>query len=233
MDKQLKLNALSLSAYVQKILADVTIDLPNPGVTVLLGANGAGKSSLLNVMAGIISPSSGEFNQHDIRTVAYMPEPASFYAHLTVREQLGFIAHLYAASEASVDQVIELWQLSDQENKLTKHLSLGYRQRLSLAQLSLADADLLLLDEPMNGMDPEVMAVFKQQVSHWRENKAVVMATHVMHEAAQLTDWVVVMQRGEVVYSAPYQNENMNELYQQAIDSHHNTKSKEGSTLVN
>ncbi len=220
--KQLKLNKLCLSRSKQKILHGVDVEFPTPGVTVLLGANGAGKSSLLNVLAGISLPDSGEVIRTDLSDSFLMPEPASFYPHLTVSEQLRFVGEQFDSLEKDwVSAVMSAWQLNSEANKLTSHLSLGYRQRLSLAQLAVADAELLLLDEPMNGMDPAIMELFKEQMHIWKQNKTVVMATHIMHEAQNMADWVVVMHQGHVIKSVAYDHQvSFNELYQTAISEY-------------
>ncbi len=218
---QLKLNKLCLTRSNQKILHGVDVELPTPGVTVLLGANGAGKSTLLNILAGVTQADSGQIDAPSQNKACLMPEPAVFYPHLTVEEQLKYVAELFGV-DGGVASVIDLWQLNSEAKKLTRHLSLGYRQRLSLAQLMVSQADLLLLDEPMNGMDPEVMAVFKQQMDIWRQSKTIIMATHIMHEAQNMADWVVIMHQGQVIQSSAYQHEmSFNELYQNAINQHH------------
>ncbi|WP_223789202.1 ATP-binding cassette domain-containing protein [Marinicella meishanensis] len=221
--KQLKLKQINLTRSGQKILDDVTVELPTPGITVLLGANGAGKSSLLRVLAGISQPDSGSGSMSDSGGAFLMPEPAVFYPHLTVTEQLQFVADQSAMTPTtSIDEVLSAWQLQAEANKLTAHLSLGFRQRLSMAQLTLSQAGLLLLDEPMNGMDPEVMMLFKQQVANWRQAQTVVMATHIMHEAEAMADWVVVMHRGRVLHAAAYHQEQpFNELYQGVMQQFH------------
>lgn len=221
--KQLKLKQINLSRSGQKILAGVSLDLPAQGVTVLLGANGAGKSSLLKVLAGISQMDSGSFELEGQAGVFLMPEPAVFYPHLTVHEQLQLVASQCGNHNAqAILDALNEWQLMKEQDKLTSHLSLGYRQRLSLAQLTVSGAHLWLLDEPMNGMDPAVMAIFKQRILNWKQRHQVVMATHIMHEAQDLADWVVVMHQGRVLYSAAYQpGTSFSELYQQVLDQHH------------
>ena len=221
--KQLKLNKLCLARSKQKILHGIDVELPTPGVTVLLGANGAGKSSLLNVLAGISLPDSGQIIRTDLSDSYLMPEPASFYPHLTVLEQLRFVAEqCQTLDDDWISAVMSAWQLEHEAQKLTSQLSLGYRQRLSLAQLAVSDAEVLLLDEPMNGMDPAIMSLFKEQMHIWQQNKTVVMATHIMHEAQDMADWVVVMHQGHVIQSSAYQHQiSFNQLYQNAIKHHH------------
>jgi ABC-type multidrug transport system ATPase subunit len=187
---------------------------------VLLGANGAGKSSLLSVLAGISAPDLGVVEMSTSSKAFLMPEPAAFYPQLTVQEQLMFVAGLFDIEGAAqlVDELMSHWQLQAVKKKLTKQLALGYRQRLSLAQLALSDAEVMLLDEPMNGMDPEIMTVFKQQVMQWKINKSLVVATHIMPEAEAMADWVVVMFQGRIIHSAAYHHDiSFSEIYQQSI----------------
>ncbi len=226
----MKLNKVCLSRSHQNILHKLDAEWPDTGVVVLLGANGAGKSSLLNLLAGVETPDSGEIFFKNQSSHFLMPEPAKFYPHLTVSEQLSFVAQLCQQpfNNDQMDDLLREWQLSEVADKLTAHLSLGYRQRLSLAQLDLSAADVLLMDEPMNGMDPAVMQVFKEKVTNWKNNKLIVMATHILHEAQQLADWVVVMERGQMIYSEAFdQSMAFHEIYHQAIQQHHQSAKDE------
>jgi len=221
--KYMKLKQLCLSRSKQMILRNLNAEFPSTGVTVLLGANGAGKSSLLNVIAGVSTLDSGEVEKNDSTSVCLMPEPAVFYPHLTVREQLNFLAELFnnKKDQNLIEVALDVWQLEAVKDKLTQHLSLGYRQRLSLAQLMVSQAGIWLLDEPMNGMDPEVLSVFKMQIQAMKKSKTIIMATHIMHEAQELADWVAVMHNGQIIYSEPYDNAiTFHDLYQKAIQTH-------------
>ncbi|WP_162846843.1 ATP-binding cassette domain-containing protein [Marinicella litoralis] len=220
----MKLNKLCFTRSGQKILDQIEDDWPSTGVVVLLGANGAGKSTLLDVIAGIKKADSGELILQQSHSKFLMPEPAAFYPYLTVKEQLNFIADMFVnvQPDLQVENAMEVWQLHPVADKLTKNLSLGFRQRLSLAQLALSNADILLLDEPMNGMDPEILSVFKEQVLTWKKTKSVIMATHIMHEAQILADWVVVMFQGKIIRSHAYSEEiSFHQIYQKAIDDYH------------
>ncbi len=217
----LKLKNLCLSRSGQLILNDLSLELPAQKLTVLLGANGAGKSTLLHVLAGLVSPDSGAVTAGNDVTRSLVPEPAVFYPYFSVAEQLAFVAGQSAAS-AKLDQVITDWQLTAVLDKKTRHLSLGFRQRLSLAQAILLQPDWLLLDEPMNGMDPDLLDLFKQQINQLKTHCTVVMATHIMHEAQSLADHVVVMYLGQVVgQCANRPGLSFHDYYQQCIHAHH------------
>lgn len=221
--KYMKLKQLCLTRSKQIILQNLTVDFPCTGVTVLLGANGAGKSTLLSAISGISEPDSGKVELIENTSVCLMSEPAVFYPHLTVSEQLRFVAELFnkKADESLLTAAIYMWQLEGVKDKLTQHLSLGFRQRLSLAQLTVSQAEIWLLDEPMNGMDPQVLSVFKDQMQIMKDSKSIVMATHIMHEAQELADWVMVMHQGEIIYSDSYdQFTPFYDLYHQAMQAH-------------
>lgn len=225
-NKFMKLNKLCLTRSGQKILDQIDDVWPSTGVVVLLGANGAGKSTLLDVISGIKNPDSGQVVHHRKQSKFLLPEPASFYPYLTVKEQLNFVIQLSGNqfNNQQLQEVMDVWQLHQVAKKLTKNLSLGFRQRLSLAQLTLSNSDVLLLDEPMNGMDPEILKVFKQQVLAWKKTKSIIMATHIMHEAQILADWVVVMFQGKIISSQAYLGQtDLHQIYQNAIDEHHLT----------
>lgn len=218
----MKLNKVCVNRTGQNILKDLNVELPEKGMIAMLGANGAGKSTLLKLMAGLIKCDKGTIS-HRLNSCFLMPEPAVFYPYLTVQEQLLFTAQINGVTEAQqrVSQVTKLWQLNQYRNHLTKHLSLGYKQRLSLAQLDLSDAQLLLMDEPMNGMDPEVLQIFKTQIEILKKQKLIVMATHIMQEVQALADWVLVIYQGTVIYSNVYdQGTGFQQIYQSAVDTH-------------
>lgn len=224
MAKLMKLNKVCLTRSNQKILDSLDAEWPGSGVVVLLGANGAGKSTLLNLLAGIDTADSGSVELPQGTTQFMLPEPAKFYPQLSVSEQLSFVAALSGndINSEQLETLLNAWQLTSVKDKLTKHLSLGYRQRLSLAQLDLSDADVFLMDEPMNGMDPDVMSVFKAKVNSWKQDKSIVMATHILHEAQEFADWVVVMEQGKIIASKAYQqDEDFQSIYHNAINHHH------------
>ena len=132
----MKINQLCLSRSGQEILQHIQADLPDQGVIVLLGANGAGKSSLLEVLAGLIEPDQGDIRGLPASSRYLLPEPAVFYPYLTVVEQLQFVAWQMQRGSADLTPVLQRWGLNEQARRLTRQLSLGYRQRRSLARLA-------------------------------------------------------------------------------------------------
>lgn len=216
---------LTLRRQGHVVIDHLSMDLPQTGLMVLLGANGAGKSSLLKLMAGVSQASEGAIHMPESADIAWVPEPASFYRHLTVCEQLLLQADLLRISQPfkAVKDVMVDWGLISVEHQLTTHLSLGYRQRLSIACALLGPIDVLLLDEPMNGMDPDLMVKFKQFLAHFKQHKLVVLATHLMAEISDLTDQAWIMHQGRLldqrVYIQPATATQLLQFYQSSLSN--------------
>jgi ABC-type multidrug transport system ATPase subunit len=197
----IKVKNLTLRRQGRVLIDNLNVSFPANGLVALLGANGAGKSTLLRVLAGVSKATEGSLYRANELTIGWMPEPARFYRQLSVEEQLLLQADLLALPdpEQAVHKVLTEWRLEIVKNQRTEHLSLGYRQRLSLAQALLAPVDVLLLDEPMNGMDPDLMQQFKRFIADFKQHKLVIMATHLMAEVSELTDRVMVMHQGQLL----------------------------------
>lgn len=197
----IQLHDLTVRRRGRVLIDGLNASFPATGLVVLLGANGAGKSSLLRLLAGVSEAGRGEINCAPGIKIAWMPEPVRFYGQLTVLQHLRLQADLLALadSERAVQKVLTEWHLDGVKQQRTEHLSLGYRQRLSLAQALLAPVDVLLLDEPMNGMDPDLMQQFKAFLSEFKQHHLVIMATHLMAEVGPLTDRAMVMHQGQLL----------------------------------
>jgi|SRR5690554_1531875 len=189
------------------LLHKVELLLPESGLVLFLGANGAGKSSLLKLLAGVSQVSSGKILSQATARIGWMPEPARFYDYLTVREHMFLQADLLALKNplSAVNGLMEEWQLLEVDDYLAKHLSLGYRQRLSLAMALLGQPNVLLLDEPMNGMDPSLLQQFKIFLSATKNQTLVLMATHLLAEASDLADHCIIMHQGALLNYRSYQ----------------------------
>ncbi len=223
-----QLEQLSLIKHKQAILDGVNLSVEDQNITALLGANGAGKSTLLRVLSGLIAPSSGNVQwpksvqAPEPQRIAYVAEPAVFYPHLTVMEQLLFHANSHKMLPLNAEQALAQWQLSGVADKKTHQLSLGYRQRLALAQALMQRPRLLLLDEPMNGMDPELMLLFQSKLQKIKSHCCIVMASHLLHLMDEWVDEVVVMAEGQVLSQQKNDGQsNLYQIYQNSITKAH------------
>lgn len=192
-------------------LRDVSLEVP-PGVTFgLLGPNGAGKTTLLRIWLGLTSPTSGSAivlgeripPRAALPRIGYMPQDLAVYPDLTVQENLALFGRLVGMDEAAIrrrtDEVVALVDIAERRESLVATLSGGMRRRTSLAAAFLHDPDLLLLDEPTVGVDPELRSAFW---SYFRvltgRGKTVLMTTHYMEEATRC-DLVALIHRGELL----------------------------------
>ncbi|WP_395376680.1 ABC transporter ATP-binding protein [Marinicella sp. W31] len=203
---------LSFKQKQENILQSIDLDLPAQGLIALIGANGAGKSTLLKILSGQLRPHKGSVTWDGkscdnlcgkVEEIGYMAEKGQFYADLTVREQLEFMAELKcSSSQQPIDALLDQMSLTDHAHKKCGHLSLGYRQRLGLAQALLGEPRLLLLDEPMNGMDPDLQLFFKHMLKDLKKRCLVMMSTHMIHDAEELADHAVFMRQGRIQHQA-------------------------------
>ncbi|HKB14475.1 MAG TPA: ABC transporter ATP-binding protein [Planctomycetota bacterium] len=192
-------------------LSDVTFDL-GPGIAGLLGPNGAGKSTLFRLLTGLIRPSLGDLrlfgepvegNPRLFRRVGYCPEADAFWDEMRAVEFVWTLAriHGYGPREARerAQRALERVKLADRAQRRIGGLSHGQRQRLKFAQAILHDPDLLLLDEPFNGMDPllrrETMELVLSLAS---EGRTILVASHVLYEVEALTDRILLLLRGHL-----------------------------------
>ena len=189
-----------------------------PGVTGLLGPNGAGKTTLLRIVATVLAPDAGSVRLHGHspagsvealaetrRHLGYLPQEMGFPRGFTAFGFVDYMAVLKewaarASRHEEVRRVLDLVDLGDVAAKRVRALSGGQRRRVALAQAMLGDPDLLLLDEPTTGVDPEQRASLRQVLSRAGERSTVVLSTHQTEDVAALCDRVVVLDRGQVRY---------------------------------
>jgi gliding motility-associated transport system ATP-binding protein len=183
-----------------------------PGEIVgILGPNGAGKTTIMRMLTGFIPPTSGEaqvagFNifQESLevrKRVGYLPETVPVYPDMTVYGYIKFWAELRGVKRPRrrVEQVIEQVQLTDRRNSLIRNLSKGMRQRLGLAQAIVHDPQVVILDEPTIGIDPQQVIEVRESVRSLGQNHTVLFSTHILSEAEQVCDRVLIIQQGRVV----------------------------------
>ncbi|MBO3742000.1 ABC transporter ATP-binding protein [Actinoplanes flavus] len=187
------------------------------GVTGLLGPNGAGKSTLLRCLATALGPDSGSIRVHGFdpavpaqrtevrRRIGYLPQNPGLYPNFTTYDLLDYVAVLKEMTDtrqrrAEVRRVLDEVELTDRAKTKVRKLSGGMRQRLGLAQALLGDPDLVILDEPTVGLDPEQRMLFRALISRIGERRTVLLSTHQTEDVGALCERVVVMSGGRVVF---------------------------------
>ena len=178
-----------------------------------LGPNGAGKSTTMNMITGFIEPTEGTIvvNGNDImkktkkakKDIGYMPENVPLYNDLTVKEFVTYMAELKLVKKAQrkeeVEKVLKQTGLVEVQNKLTKNLSRGYKQRTSLAGALVGNPEVLILDEPTVGLDPKQIIEIRNLIKELGKEHTVMVSSHILSEISQLCDRVIIINKGEIV----------------------------------
>ena len=179
----------------------------------LLGPNGAGKSTTMNMITGYIEPTEGEIivNGYDISKkpkkakaqIGYMPEGVPLYSDLTVKEFVTYMAELKKVDRKTrkekVEKIIEQTGLKDVEKKLTRNLSRGYKQRVSMAGALVGEPKILILDEPTVGLDPKQITEIRSLIKNLGKKHTVILSSHILSEVSQICDRVIIINKGKIV----------------------------------
>lgn len=175
----------------------------------LLGPNGAGKTTTMRMLTGFMPPTEGSATiaGHDImsmearRSVGYLPERVPVYPDMSVKDYVAFWARLRGLRkpEREVDAVLRRVQLADRRNTLIRHLSKGMRQRLGLAQALVHNPPVIILDEPTIGIDPQQVIEVRESVRELGKDHTVLFSTHILSEAEQVCDRVLIINKGRIV----------------------------------
>ena len=200
---------ISKSYGSQKALDNVSFSIAKGEIVGFLGPNGAGKSTLMKILTTYLSADAGmaSVNNRDISTqqkavqqsIGYLPEHNPLYLDLYVREYLSFNAEVYKVSKNRVDEVINLTGLSTESQKKIGQLSKGYRQRVGLANALLHNPDVLILDEPTTGLDPNQLNEIRSVIKNVGKDKTVFLSTHIMQEVEAICDRVIIINKGKIV----------------------------------
>ena len=193
----------------QQALNDVSIAL-NPGeITGFLGPNGAGKSTLMKILTTYLQADSGsatvngyavEDQAKEVQSsIGYLPENNPLYPEMYVREYLEFNANIYRCDRSRVQEVIELTGLTPEAHKKIKQLSKGYKQRVGLAAALIHDPEVLILDEPTTGLDPNQLLEIRTLIRNLGKKKTVLLSTHIMQEVEAMCDRVIMIKKGTIV----------------------------------
>lgn len=193
----------------QTALNAINIEINSNEIIGLLGPNGAGKSTLMKSVAGVLKIEEGEiiFNGKDIREneietkkkIGFLPENNPLYSEMYVKEYLNFVADLHKISKERIDEVIDLVGITPEKSKKISQLSKGYQQRVGLAQAILHQPDLLILDEPTNGLDPNQIIEIRNIIKEMGKEKTVILSTHIMQEVEALCSRVILIHQGNIV----------------------------------
>ncbi len=182
----------------QQVLRDVTMEIPEGQVLGLLGPNGAGKSTLMKILIGLWKADSGSI-QAPAR-IGYLPENNPLYEEMYVAEYLAFMAQMTnsQSQKTNVDKLIDLVGLTPERHKHIRELSKGYRQRVGLAQALLGDPQLLILDEPTTGLDPNQLVEIRALIRDLGKERTVILSTHIMQEVHEMCDRVIILDHGQI-----------------------------------
>lgn len=177
------------------------------------GPNGAGKSTTMNMLTGFIEQTEGEIliNGYDMlkkskqakKEIGYMPEGVPLYSDLTVREFVSYMADLKLVpkkeKKENIQKVIEETGLKDVQNKLTKNLSRGYKQRVSLAGALVGNPKILILDEPTVGLDPKQITQIRTLIKSLGKKHTIILSSHILSEVSQICEKVIIINQGKIV----------------------------------
>ncbi len=193
----------------QKALNDVSFDVKKGEIVGFLGPNGAGKSTLMKILTTYHQADEGEamVNNSDVRTdkksvqksIGYLPEHNPLYLELYVKEYLAFNANVYHVDKNRIKEIIERTGLQPEAHKKIGQLSKGYRQRVGLAAALLHDPDVLILDEPTTGLDPNQLLEIRKLIKEIGKEKTILLSTHIMKEVEAVCDRVLILNKGVLV----------------------------------
>jgi len=194
-------------------LKSISFEVKEGEIIGLLGPNGAGKTTTMNIITGFIEQTSGTvlINGLDIskkpnkakKLIGYMPEGVPLYADLTVKEFVQYMAELKGVPKKqikeNVKKVIEDTGLGEVQNKLTRNLSRGYKQRVSLAGTLVSNPKVIILDEPTVGLDPKQVVEIREQIKKLGKEHTVILSSHILSEVSQICNRVIIINKGEIV----------------------------------
>ena len=192
---------------------NINLTIKDGEIIGFLGKNGAGKTTTMNMLTGFIEPTEGTItiDGYDIEKkpkkvkslIGYMPEGVPLYSDLTVKEFVSYMADLKLINrkdkKQAVEKAIKETGLEQVQNKLTRNLSRGYKQRVSLAGALVGDPKILILDEPTVGLDPKQVVEIRELIKSLRENHTVILSSHILSEVSQICEKVIIIDKGEIV----------------------------------
>jgi|SRR5690554_4832340 len=195
----------------QKAVDDISFEINTGEIVGFIGPNGAGKSTTMKVLTGFLSDFEGTVHVHGLdvtqhttevkKRIGYLPEHNPLYLDMYVREYLRFVAKMYSAPHTKnrIHEIIQRTGLEKEQHKKLSQLSKGYRQRVGLASVLLHDPDVLILDEPTTGLDPNQIVEIRNIIADIGKEKTVMLSTHIMQEVEAICNRVIIINNGVIV----------------------------------
>lgn len=191
----------------------ISFNVKDGEIVGFLGRNGAGKTTTMNMITGFTEPSSGEIivDGYNVdvkpkkvkKLIGYMPEGVPLYPDLTVKEFVSYMADLklvpHKEKKQAVEKAIMQTGLDKVRNRLTRNLSRGFKQRVSMAGALVGDPEILILDEPTVGLDPKQVREIRELIKSFRKDHTVILSSHILSEVSQICEKVIIIDRGEII----------------------------------
>ncbi len=205
----IKVENLTKVYGTQKALNNISFSIKKGEIVGFLGPNGAGKSTMMKILTTFLNATAGEAEVNDFnvltdsinvqRSVGYLPEHNPLYLDMYVKEYLAFNAGVYNVDAKRITEVISLTGLESESHKKIGQLSKGFRQRVGLANALLHDPEVLILDEPTTGLDPNQLVEIRELIINVGKEKTIFLSTHIMQEVEAICDRVIIINKGEIV----------------------------------
>lgn len=194
---------------------DINLEINKTGIVAFLGSNGAGKSTTMNIMCGVLNQTAGDVYIDDInisqepkaakKRIGFLPQTPPLYLEFTVNEYLSYCAALRSIPKnnikGAVDEAMERCGVAHFSNRLIKNLSGGYRQRVGIAQAIIHKPKLLVLDEPTNGLDPNQIIEVRSLIKNIAADRAVILSSHLLSEVQLLCNEIIMIESGKIVFA--------------------------------
>ena len=205
----IKVSTITKKYNSQVAVNDISFKIEKGEIVGFLGPNGAGKSTMMKILTGYIGDFEGEAIVSDVnvrkdvlaaqKNLGYLPEHNPLYLEMYVREYLFFLAEVHKIEKGRVEEVIEQVRLTPEAGKKIKELSKGYRQRVGIAAAILHNPEVLILDEPTTGLDPNQLVEIRELIKSLGKDKTILFSTHVMQEVEAICDRVILINKGNLV----------------------------------
>ena len=205
----IEIKNISKSYGDKQALDNISFSIKKGEIVGLLGPNGAGKSTLMKILTTYLSPDKGSVMVNDFsaasqpmdvkKSIGYLPEHNPLHLDMYVREYLNYIVSIYKADKKQIEPILQDCGLTDHSDKKIGALSKGYRQRLGLAAALISNPEVLILDEPTTGLDPNQLIEIRNLIKEAGKQKTILLSTHIMQEVEAICDRVIIIKQGQIV----------------------------------